>query len=281
MLRKKLRVALVLSGQPRFVELGWSSLSHKLALRGADVSVFGHVWFDPKCQFYETAPWSGLGALSMANNSIDLLKKQYPGIRLEVESPRKFDVSEILAKLPEPSQVGVDDYIRQRENLPNTASHCYSIHQALRLANEENRNKRFDLYVLSRYDSVLGVFPRLSKLVGGSLNLSDHHDSFPDMIFAGTPEAVNAIDGWHFFTEKAIDELSLVGEGVKWRAFLSSGLDIPIAPRHMTSIAIRNGEPKMLRSFVLGLVHYELVRYPRLLRTYLGRILQVRFPRSD
>lgn len=281
MLRKKLRVALVLSGQPRFVELGWSSFSHKLALRGADVSVFGHVWFDPNCQSYATAPWSGLGALSMADNSIDLLKKQYPGITLEVESPRIFDVSEIAAKLPDPSQVSVDDYTRQCQNLPNTASHCYSIHRALSLANEENRKKRFDLYVLSRYDSVLGVFPHLSTLVGGSLNLSDHHDSFPDMIFAGTPEAVNAIDGWRFFIDKVIDEHSLVGEGVKRRAFFSSGLDIPITPRHMTSLAIRNGNPRMLRRFVLGLIHYELVRYPRLLRTFLGKTLQARFPRGD
>jgi hypothetical protein len=138
------------------------------------VSVFGHVWFDPNVEGYDSAPWSGLGKISMDANSVNILREQYPGIVLEVETPRSFDISEITRLLPEVGDAQVPDFERRRDNLHNTASHCYSIHRALALANEAHRNNNFDFYVLSRYDTVLSFFPSVKALARGGLYLSDH-----------------------------------------------------------------------------------------------------------
>jgi len=256
--KKKPRVALVLFGQPRFVELGWSAWSHKFALRRTDYQVFGHVWFDPAIAFYDSAPWSGLGRFAVGSNAIDKLRKQYPNIQLQVDKPRKFDVNQITQRLPSPAEALIPDFERRRDNLPNTASHCYSIHRALEIANAANDQEVFDFFVLSRYDTFLGWMPNLSRLSKSGLYLSNHHDAFPDMIFIGSPECVNKIDGWKYFETDSIDQFSLVGEEVKRRAFLSSSLFSDLRPIHMTSHAIRSGDPRKLPRCIVQLVHYEV-----------------------
>jgi hypothetical protein len=255
----KKRVALILSGQPRFVDLGWSSKSHLRVLRQHEVEVFGHMWFDDLNQNQETAPWSGLGSIAMPAKASEIVKRQYPGGIFLIEPPRKFDVAEIADRI----KLGADPdwpYLdRELGNLHNTASHIFSLHKAIELAMAHHTVRPFDYFVVSRYDSVLGVFPTLRKLKTDTLYLSDHHDRFPDMIFLGSPNAVSPIDGWSLFETGEIDETCMVGERVKEKAFKAKAGGINLEPIWMTSLAIRSAS-KSKMEFSIQLWHYEAVR---------------------
>lgn len=95
-----MKVALVFSGQPRFVEQNGYLSTKSTFLDKYDCDVYAHFWFS-KGTLYETAPWSGLGALSIPDNAIDRFVQLYSPKGIHVEPPPRED--EIVKRIYERS----------------------------------------------------------------------------------------------------------------------------------------------------------------------------------
>lgn len=221
MTEHSLRVALVLFGQPRFVENRAPGWSHRFALRRYRTEIFGHYWFDDSDHVLEAAPWSGLSKLKQNPNTMGILNKRYPGASLANDPPRFFETNQALrAKvlgLGNPSET----LNIKLANFPNTASHIFSLSSALAKAREKHLAEPFDFVVVSRFDALILSLPNLAKLQSGSLYLSDEHDRFPDMIMFGSPENIFAIDAWSLIEQNEVGPDELVAEDLKRKAYLS------------------------------------------------------------
>jgi hypothetical protein len=115
---------------------------------------------------------------------------------LSCEEPREFEVEEFRNDMNSFKQNPKLPVGRNTEkNASNTISQLYSINKALGLANEVNKLDKFDYYVLTRYDCVIGSFLKPSRWSSHKLYLTSHHD-FPDPILIGSPKLVNATNAF-------------------------------------------------------------------------------------
>lgn len=214
-------VALILYGQPRFVSTGLAAFTQRRFLRNCNVSTFGHVWYSENVTHMSTSSWSGLESFKLANNSPTKIKNLWPGINLLCEEPREFEVEEFRYDLNSFKQNPKLPVGRNTEkNASNTISQLYSINQALGLVNEVNKLNKFDYYVLTRYDCVIGSFLKPSRWRSHKLYLTSHHD-FPDPILIGSPNLVNATNAFPNWRNSASDtNVFLTPEDFKKKEFL-------------------------------------------------------------
>ncbi len=189
--RKDIRVALILFGQPRFVDLHYSAWSHLRHLDKYSLSVFGHSWLARAGEVVPVSSWSGLGDIRAVPDAMNLIKQRYKQGRFLFEIQETFDESTYAKFLsrqnngPNPEQL----------DLGNVISQLTSIHRALELFDREADSDSFDFVVLSRFDTVLLSFPDLKKLSGKYLYLSDtFRGLFPDMVMLGNVEQIRATD---------------------------------------------------------------------------------------
>ena len=74
-----MKIALVFSGQPRFVkEILIYQINHMMFLNKYNCDVYAHFWFsNDENQKYITAPATNLGNLSLDKDTIDVFSRLY------------------------------------------------------------------------------------------------------------------------------------------------------------------------------------------------------------
>lgn len=214
-------IAVILFGQPRFVESKIASRKLKYWARGAKVDFFGHCWFDNETELYDTAPWANLGKIPMDKSAVDKISKQYPGIVLSVEKPINFDTKYFKEKLNlKKGEALRHTFIKEIDNLNNTASQFLSIHRAIQVFENFSQEKKYDIVIITRFDNFIWKMQRPVYFPKDKLTLSNHHSGFPDLIFAGDIKFIRALDVWPNFNEIIKNERNLSAEYLKQKNFL-------------------------------------------------------------
>lgn len=159
------KVAILLSGQPRFLQgAGYKSMKEKI-LDKYDCDVFCHVWWTSQGGSYDTAPWSTLGNYAMPDKVPETIEKLY--------APKKLRVDEPLPK--EGNTVSYERVYHPsvRYNLP---SMYLSMKRSYELLEEyvEETGTTYDWILRLRYDAILTAFPDLASLNKGFIYAPDY-----------------------------------------------------------------------------------------------------------
>jgi hypothetical protein len=144
------RVALCLSGQPRFHN-GKSYLSiKKFILDKYNVDVFIHSWVSKDKNFvYPVASWTGIKKLVIEENIHDELVQLYSPKKILIEEPRLFP-----------------EYDKGTYFTKNIPSIFFTMKMAdkLRQEYEVQNNIKYDWVIRARTDTLLESFPEIEKL---------------------------------------------------------------------------------------------------------------------
>lgn len=164
------KVALFISGQPRFVD----SISYKYIKQNIldkyDCDVFCHTWFDTE-HTMSTAPWSGLNAFKCKGDEIELINTLY--------SPKAFTYD-----LPLKNEEIDTSHFKYVEN-PKTPYNLVSMYTSMQrcfqnFMNYYNGNPlEYDIYIRLRYDVIPTIIPQLDTLEKGMTYFVHHHGDRP------------------------------------------------------------------------------------------------------
>lgn len=244
---KKIRVAVLFFGQPRYVDSGLAALSHKFALRKYKVKYFGHTWFDPSNLVVETAAWTGSNWTEISPKAISSIKKHFRNIRLQVESPRVFSGTNLLKSVnivDKPSAI----LKKEIDNLPNILSQFYSLSKAFSGIEEELNN--FDFLIVSRFDNFIWRIPNLRKLDPQLISISNHHPKFPDLIFLSKPNNLLFLNCFDDLDKICHNQRDLSAENIKLQSLLRFHDPKIINPVY-TDVAIIRNRGRLKTSYVL------------------------------
>lgn len=181
-----MKVALLLFGQPRYIETqqAYDCYKHTI-LDKYDTDVFCHTWWDESIGEYDYSTFSNISSCPINPDAISIISKFYKPVRLLYEKPRKFKLQDHIAECFSKKFPTTANHSWQEKNYSNTLSHLYSIKMVTELLEAycADTNKSYDWIVLARYDTVLDNFPDLNTIDPGKFYLSNQHPRFPDMIF--------------------------------------------------------------------------------------------------
>lgn len=135
-----MKIALCLSGQPRFLERGYKYL-HDNILSKYNVDVFFHLWFDSKL---ENTPFSYTIHYSNRN---ELWRKNLDEIALSLYSPVKYTFES-------PKEFWFDPQANYELGKTNNCSMFYSMQKAneLKMEYEQTNKFKYDLVIRARTD---------------------------------------------------------------------------------------------------------------------------------
>lgn len=143
-----MKIALCLSGQPRYLDIGYQYL-YNIFLSKYDVDVFSHIWFDEK----------------LTNKDIDFCIRYNRSHKWEKNSDKKvLDLYKPKKYIFEPpKQFSTQPFLGANFELikpENVLSMYYSIEQANKLKKEyeEENNFKYDVVIRSRTDIILQNF---------------------------------------------------------------------------------------------------------------------------
>lgn len=219
-----MRIAIILSGQPRFIENEYASASHKLWGYGHDVEFFGHYWNAHSIAL--TSSWSGLSDLDISHQAGDQIARQYPGITVTSDAPLYFDkFSKDFVGVPL-SSVKIEALPQDVINFSNTVSMMKSIHEAILLANARHSQSPFDIYVLSRWDLCIKDLIRPEQINRETISILDQFSHFGDNIFLGDIASINLVDAYPILEKVyeivtslnyySFNDFMFVGENIKY-----------------------------------------------------------------
>lgn len=159
------KVALLISGQPRFVRGPAYKTIKENILDKYNCDVFCHFWWNPEGGTYITAPWSTLGNMPIPQNANEDI--------IELYSPKKI-------KWDPPLNPKYIKRIYQRTCHPlsnyNLPSMYLSMKESYILMEEyiKETNVKYDCVIRLRYDAILTSFPNLNKLDEKFLYVPDY-----------------------------------------------------------------------------------------------------------
>ncbi len=150
-----MKVAILLSGQPRFVEgQGYATIKSKI-LDQYDCDVFCHFWWNPEGGNYITAPWSTLGALPIPPTALDDIQRLYQPKKIQWNLPLDpRGITKIYPRTCHPS----NSY-----NLPSMYKSMQKSYD-LMLEHMAETGVTYDWVIRLRYDAILTRMPDLSTL---------------------------------------------------------------------------------------------------------------------
>jgi len=214
-----MRVAVIFFGQPRNLRNPLSPWSHKRWLHGIDVDYFGHCWFSKELNTkYRVG--DNVVSYTINSESIEILRKKYPRIILNIENPKEFTLDEI-ARIEDLNLKHLDEETLRL--LPIFYSQFYSIDQALKLLDEKTRKTSYDLIILSRYDNFIAHLPNPRKVNSRKLNIKRKmkaDSGFPDLIFMGDRDVIEGINVLPRFKILLEDQENTTPEKLKEKSFL-------------------------------------------------------------
>ncbi len=230
-----MNVALVLYGQPRFVESKVALKSHKKYLLHEEFDSFGHMWTAPKGTSFTASSWSNINDKGFNENAIRLIQRFFPSIALEEELTSGFSDRYLSMDFHKTIR-----FTAANQNLYNAISQMYSIHKALNKV--KTSQKKYELVILSRFDQVIHELPPLKSIDSEKLNVSDLHPRFPDTLLIGKPELIYATDAFPIIDSILQDLSEIVAEEIKKKAFLKFYNESYIKQIPMKTSLIRSGE---------------------------------------
>ena len=168
---KKLKLALVFSGQPRFYNSkSYKSIKEKI-MDIYDCDVYCHFWWDGKGEGeYIPSPWNKLDPIKMDKNVESDLKKMYNPISIKYDLP--LDNEDI-------------DNNRYRPHQPSSGYNIRSMYTSMSRAHDlykQFKIKDYDFIVRLRYDIFIENFPDLNLYTSNDLILSNSRDNRTDVI---------------------------------------------------------------------------------------------------
>ena len=188
-----MKVALLLSGQPRFIDDHRPFLFFKENIIDVyDVDVYCHAWFNNDNR-YQVSPWSknahkleSFSQLTKKNpvpdNADEIILKSYQPKKYKFDSPREFEFNS-------ESQIILDKKFTGRHpegfwskiGYSCILSQVKSMQECLKLVNIDN----YDVIILSRYDVTVDNFSsiKLESLDMEYMHLQNIHDRFPDGVY--------------------------------------------------------------------------------------------------
>ena len=200
------KVALFLSGQPRFV----NSISYKYIKQNIldkyDCDVFCHTWYDPT-EILSTSSWSGLNGYKCRGDEIELIKQCY--------NPKVFTYDKPLRE----EQID-KSHFKNVENIgtPYNLTSMYTsmkrcFKNFLTYHNENETTSKYDVYIRCRFDVIPTILPDFSTLDQNMTYFVHHHGDRPvlvnNLILSTSYHAISKL-------MNVMDELNSIGDkGVK------------------------------------------------------------------
>lgn len=175
-----MKIAVLLFGQPRFVNNDKVIQSYETLRNTYDIDFFCHSWIDNKSDYFDCSAWSGLTDLKNIKNADLFIKDFYRPKEYIFETPKTFSFNHKIQKYLDEHWSNSSHYWNSK-NYSNILSQLYSVQQVSNLASPFQDD--YDFFILGRYDTYFENFPNLENLDPNKLYLSNHHDRFPDMIF--------------------------------------------------------------------------------------------------
>lgn len=263
---KRPRVAVVLFGQPRFVNLPYSSISLKFALKNCDVSFFGHLWFDEENPHFESSSWSGIKKGRLEKNARAYLLKWYRTAEFIFERPEKINLKDVDEEVMDEKRQHDIELAQSLVNTSNVISQITSIHRALEHFQKVSDIRSFDFVILTRFDVVVWRFPNLKNIDKNLLYLSNIHNSFADQLIFGEVNKVMATDAFEL-VEQGITSLDRpTPENLKSNAFYKKFKPEDVVLLNFEAWPLRSSDPftsifrlaKMVLSHKLHTPTYKL-----------------------
>ena len=150
-----MKVAILFSGQPRFYDR-LSYVQHKKRLLDVyDCDVFCHFWWSLTGGEYQTAPWSGLGALPMERD-------------VDVKISELYRPKAMLHEPPPPESIVSAEYPATCTS--DTPYNLHSMYLSMKKSYElmaeyaTLHGVTYDVVIRTRYDNVFTSFPDLKLL---------------------------------------------------------------------------------------------------------------------
>lgn len=241
-----MKVALLLYGQPRFVERLIVSQSHKNdIINKYDTDVFVHVWSNPSNSEYSSSP---LGTYIPDKNAVKILMDEYLPKSISVEESKPFTFKEHVKQFMDARYTDrhPEGYIWSNRFYNNILSQMCSIQKVSKLLQDhiELTKTKYDFIVLARMDAVLVNFPNLNALDNNLFYLPITHQSFPDTIFIFGEKhlewAANLYtDIDRIYTTVVRHVLGPSAEGFKCMTFLNRHPMSDVRPLYMDAEALR------------------------------------------
>lgn len=248
-----MKIALCLSGQPRFVEEVAPFILANVC-EGYDVDVFCHFWFDEKLQ---TEPYKfgecGKGEWHnqrISSNAVEKAIEIYQPVAYKIDHSKSFTDSEVpfepslkrywYGALEDPDQDG----FRWR-TINNCLSYFYSLNEVNKLKKEYEYAKdfKYDWVVRCRTDTVIQTKIPFEQLDSSVINFSDLQNQPDGMIndwfdFAGSKEMdvfMSVFPVWQVILEKCMKETGAWCHELMHRKMVDSfGIGIQGHPIHIT-----------------------------------------------
>jgi hypothetical protein len=188
---EKLKLALVLFGQPRLVQKPDVWLSHKAhILDKYDVDVYMHGWLpSAESEALSSHVPSPAHAYCPPNAREILMERYNPkAVTFEPQRPVHFDDATLRL---------LHSKFHSRElcmgNIHNYSAQLYSISSAARLV---DRDTPYDFIVMARYDMTVLEFPDLTKMPRTFL-VDDQHPRFPDICYIFPPKYLESQESFY------------------------------------------------------------------------------------
>ena len=166
-----MKIALVFSGQPRFIDgMSYNSIK-EFFLNKYDCDVYAHFWFSQDTSTsYETAPWSTLGNISFPSDTLDIFNKLYNPVKLSFDEPLVHD----------------DKYKKYTNSHSHSGYLIYSTYTSLQKAYKLIDN-------INQYDYIIKIRPDIIFNIKFDVNNIDPHSihvipmrEHPDILYNDT-----------------------------------------------------------------------------------------------
>lgn len=168
--KNTLKVALILSGQPRFYNsYSYDSIKREI-LNKYNPDVFFHTWYsENKDMKYEFASWSSIQELKFPETTKEDIIKLYNPKSYIIDDPNGFKYPSKLvsyldpSKHPEFKHNKMDDILYMYRNVPQM---LYSLSKSAELCNDyaKKNNIKYDIIIRARFDTHLVNLPSLEYL---------------------------------------------------------------------------------------------------------------------
>ncbi len=232
---KRLKVALLFSGQPRYLDNPYPRSSHKKHIIDRyDTDVFCHTWWDKENECYPVGSWSTISKCDSSGKELEIIKKAYNPKILVDETPCFFEFEKESRDLIDSKFEGQEGWNEQ--NYSNILSSLCGIESVIDLVKDYSilEGVEYDFVILSRYDNIIYKFPDLYKLEKDKFYLSDHHPKFPDLIFFFGSKFLDA-----FKIYSNVDELVKENIGEMWGPSMNEPLKFFSYRKHFDISDIR------------------------------------------
>ncbi len=215
-----MKVALLFSGQPRFVNSVSYQTIKKHLLDLYDCDVYCHCWFSGEPM--PTAPWSGLKQFVCDGNEIDQIINLYKPIGFEYDLP-------IIKNGPE--------HLVQEHTHSYNLSSMYKSMKRVYEVYEKYKKRDYDVLIRIRYDLYLERLPDLNQLEKNCTFTIHHHQhkAYANNIILSTNPSdfkllMNIYDKLDEFNK---DGIKISDEDMIYYLFYKYDINHVLVPKHI------------------------------------------------